>query len=341
MRLTISNLLLSALALILFSSIIHLGRKAWSLRLASVEIQKHPRGSSLNLTPSQRPGAEDSTEPVGGLLAQASQWTERSGNPVALPSSTGAAEIPQESPKVADLPNTITDASSIMDPTAEVVEQDIAPVVFASPKGQDGTNEDLVPLSTEIPKAMFEGTVRKIALANLEPVEKKQQPLLVPRGLRNLALDKVVTSSKSLPVIGDLEYITDGNKDAADGSYVEIGPRKQWVQIDLGQSARLYGVWLWHFHKQARAYIDVIVQVSNDQNFADGVITIYNADHDNTAGLGRGNDTAYVDTNRGRVVNARGVEARYVRLHSNGNTANEMNHYIEVEVWGKESTDQR
>jgi len=30
-----------------------------------------------------------------------------------------------------------------------------------------------------------------------------------------------------------------------------------------------------------------------------------------------------------------GVKGRYVRLYSNGNTANRLNHYIEVEVWGK------
>jgi len=29
------------------------------------------------------------------------------------------------------------------------------------------------------------------------------------------------------------------------------------------------------------------------------------------------------------------VKGRYVRLYSNGNTTNKMNHYIEVEVFGK------
>ena len=28
-------------------------------------------------------------------------------------------------------------------------------------------------------------------------------------------------------------------------------------------------------------------------------------------------------------------QARYVRLYSNGNTANDLNHYVEVEVFGK------
>lgn len=196
--------------------------------------------------------------------------------------------------------------------------------------------QDKVALKTEIPEAMFEGTKVPLKLANLEPVEKKQAPLMVPAGVENLSYEKPVTGSDDLPVIGDLEYITDGDKDAADGSYVELGPQKQWVQIDLEEEATIYGVWLWHFHKNARAYIDVIVQVSNDENFADGKeVTIYNADHDNSSGLGKGKDKAYVETNLGRVIDGKGTKGRYVRLWSNGNTSNEMNHYIEVEVWGK------
>ncbi len=196
--------------------------------------------------------------------------------------------------------------------------------------------QDKVALVTEIPEAMFEGTKTKIQLDNLEPVEKKQEPLMVPAGLKNLAIDKPVTGSDDLPVIGDLEYITDGDKDAADGSYVELGPQKQWIQVDLEKEAEIHGVWLWHFHKQARAYVDVVVQVSNDENFSENVTTLYNGDHDNSSGLGRGKDKAYVETNKGRVIDGKGTKGRYVRCYSNGNTANEMNHYIELEVFGKE-----
>lgn len=196
--------------------------------------------------------------------------------------------------------------------------------------------QDKVALETEIPEAMFEGTKVPIKLDNLEPVEKKQEPLMVPQGVVLLSEDKVVTSSDDLPIIGELEYITDGDKDAADGSYVELGPNKQWVQIDLEEEAEIYGIWLWHFHKNARAYIDVVAQISNDSEFADGKeVTVFNADHDNSSGLGKGTQKAYVETNKGRVIDAKGVKGRYVRLYSNGNTSNEMNHYIEVEVWGK------
>lgn len=197
--------------------------------------------------------------------------------------------------------------------------------------------EDKVALTTELPEAMFEGTKVPLKLPNLEPVEKKQDALMVPKGVKLLSLEKEITASDDLPVIGDLEYITDGDKDAADGSYVELGPQVQWVQIDLEEEKEIFGIWLWHFHKNARAYVDVVVKVSNDADFADEskVTTVFNADHDNSAGLGKGTDKAYVETNKGRVIDAKGAKGRYVRLYSNGNSSNEMNHYIEVEVWGK------
>ena len=43
----------------------------------------------------------------------------------------------------------------------------------------------------------------------------------------------------------------------------------------------------------------------------------------------------YVETAKGKLVDARGVRARYVRLYSNGSSATEQNHYIEVEVFGR------
>jgi len=57
--------------------------------------------------------------------------------------------------------------------------------------------------------------------------------------------------------------------------------------------------------------------------------------HDNTSGLGAGKDMNYVETSEGRLVDAKGSLARYVRLHSSGNSANELNHYIEAEVFGR------
>jgi hypothetical protein len=79
----------------------------------------------------------------------------------------------------------------------------------------------------------------------------------------------------------------------------------------------------------------VIVQVSDDPEFKTGVTTVFNNDQDNSAKLGIGKDRAYIETNFGKLIDAKGVKGRYVRVYSNGNTANDLNHYIEVEVFGK------
>ena len=79
----------------------------------------------------------------------------------------------------------------------------------------------------------------------------------------------------------------------------------------------------------------MVVQVSDDPNFASGVKTIFNNDHDNTSGFGVGKDMNYVETNEGKLIDAKGVKGRYVRAYSNGNTYNDLNHYVEIEVHGK------
>ena len=226
-------------------------------------------------------------------------------------------------------------------PLPEIVE--VAEEVIEEPIASQLELSDDVPdaytgvLRTELPEAMFEGTKEPIKLDNLEKIEQRQKPVPVPPGVTLLSQDRPVTASDDLPLIGDLEYITDGDKDAADGSYVELAQGQQWVQIDLGAMREVHAVWVWHFHKSPRAYVDVVVQLSNDPEFASAdTLTIYNADHDNTSGLGQGTDKAYVETNRGRVMPAGASNARYVRLYSNGNTENAANHYIEVEVWGRE-----
>ena len=45
---------------------------------------------------------------------------------------------------------------------------------------------------------------------------------------------------------------------------------------------------------------------------------------------------AEVEAGAPGVIPVDGKKAQYVRLYSKGNTANEMNHYVEVEVFGKE-----
>lgn len=194
----------------------------------------------------------------------------------------------------------------------------------------------LVPVDIKLPKPMFVGTPQDTRVENLEKPRTGLRPAFyAPEGTINVAFGKVVTASDEEPIIGELEMITDGDKEASDGSYVELGPYLQHVTVDLGGEYDIYAIAVWHFHKQARVYFDVIVQVADDADFITNVKTIFNNDIDNSAGLGVGSDMHFTETNEGKLIDAKGVRGRYVRLYSNGSSSNELNHYTEVEVYGK------
>lgn len=193
-----------------------------------------------------------------------------------------------------------------------------------------------VEVKIEFPKPMFIGTPVPAKLPNLEQPDPSKiiKSFMAPAGTVNVALNKPVTSSDPAPIIGELELVTDGDPDGSDGCFVELAPGPQWVQIDLEQSTTLNKIAMWHYHKQAQAYVAVVVQASEDPEFKTGVTTLFNSDIDNVHGFGAGKDPAYIETNHGRVVDGKGTKARYIRLYSNGNTSNEMNHYCEVQVFG-------
>jgi len=198
--------------------------------------------------------------------------------------------------------------------------------------------QDMVPIKIELPKPMFVGTPQNLNVPHLEkPLGKARPVFIAPAGTENVAFEKSISATDDEPIIGEIEMITDGDKDAADGSYVELGPFLQHVTIDLEQTCNIYALVVWHFHKQPRVYFDVIAQVSDNPDFIKDVKTIYNNDIDNSAGLGKGKDYHYVETAEGRLIDAKGVQGQYVRLFSQGNSNNDLNHYIEVEVFGKPS----
>mgnify|MGYP006283634423 CR=1 FL=1 len=201
---------------------------------------------------------------------------------------------------------------------------------------EEKQTRDLVPVPVELPNRQFRGTPKDFRAPFTKPVQTEEgPPFLAPAGTTNVAMGKPVSGSDEMPVIGELEMVTDGDKEAADGSFVELGPFRQHVTIDLEAEHEIYGLRVWHYHQEARVYFDVVIQVSNDPNFATGVKTVFNNDRDNSSGLGIGRDMHYVETHFGEVVDARGVRGRYVRLYSRGNTADDLNHYIEVEVYGR------
>ena len=204
-------------------------------------------------------------------------------------------------------------------------------VVLAPLAAQQATEE----LKLKLPKPMFIGTPTNIKSANLEAVTGKSRgPFMVPAGTKLLSAKRPVTSSDSAPVIGELDMVNDGEKEGGDGYFIELGPGKQWVQIDLGAPYALHAILAWHYHSQARVYRDVVVQVSDNKDFLKGVQTIFNNDHDNSSGLGVGKDKEYIEVAEGRLFDPKGIKGRYVRMYSNGNTTNDLNHYVEIEVYG-------
>jgi hypothetical protein len=210
--------------------------------------------------------------------------------------------------------------------TTQVIGQDVKP----------DNNPELIPIDIKLPKPMFVGTPQNMQVPNLEkPLGKPRPAFLAPKGTKNVALGKPVASTDEEPIIGEILMITDDDREASDGSFVELGPFSQQVTIDLGSNHDIYAVVLWHFHKQPRVYFDIIVQIANDPDFISNVQTVFNNDHDNSSGQGVGNDMHYVETAEGKLIDAKGVQGRYVRCYSNGNTNNDLNHYIEAEVYGK------
>jgi hypothetical protein len=187
---------------------------------------------------------------------------------------------------------------------------------------------------------------------NLEPPRggKPLPPVYVPMGAtNNVALGCRVTASAEPTLqdsaerqapLGDLACVADGAKEH-DDERVNLPPGKQWVQLDLGRTQEIWAVQIWHAYDYACVYRDVVVQLSNDPDFIDGVVTVFNNDHDNSAGLGAGTDKEYIECFVGRCLPVEGVRARHLRFYSNGCTETPVNRYTEIEVYGRAPVDRR
>ena len=203
---------------------------------------------------------------------------------------------------------------------SEPAEQPKQPGKAAKEPADASGDGDLEPIVIDLPDAVFEGTPvpTRSSPTHLEKaLGEPRPPFKAPKGTTNVALKKPVGGS-SAPFNVELKVITDGDKEALDGRFVELGPGRQYVQIDLGAEYNIYAVVIWHYHQQPRVYHDVVVQVSSDQDFITGAKTVFNNDYDNSAGLGLGEGMERIETNEGHLIDAKGVKGRYVRCYSYG-----------------------
>lgn len=199
-------------------------------------------------------------------------------------------------------------------------------------KAADG---DLAPLPLKLPTQAFKGTPTDPPPdTNVEkPTGKPRPPFMAPKGVVNVALNKKVTSSDKSPITGSLDLATNGDKEATDTSFVELHRKTQWVQVDLEKDHAIYAIVIWHNHATPAIYRDVIVQVADDADFTQNVRTLFNNDYDNSSGLGVGPDREYFESNEGKLVDAKGNKARYVRCWSKGSTDSALNYYTEIEIY--------
>jgi hypothetical protein len=194
---------------------------------------------------------------------------------------------------------------------------------------------NLAPLQLKLPKLAFIGTPTDFQMdEHIEPPsDKPRPPFMAPAGVQNVALNKKVTMSDPNPTTGSAEVITDGDAEATDTSFVQMHRGKQWAQIDLGEKFQMFVIMVWHAHNAPQVYKDVVVQVADDPDFVENVRTVFNNDYDNSAGLGVGTDKEYFESFEGKLIDAKGVVGRYVRLYSKGSTYSALNRYTEVEVY--------
>ena len=195
----------------------------------------------------------------------------------------------------------------------------------------------MVPLDLRLPAPAFKGTPKDIQLSSyVEPLsDKPRPPMMVPAGLKNVAKDAKLTCSDKNATAEMLAKLIDGDKEASEQSIIYLRKGTQWVQMDLGSPQEIFAIVVWHAHNAAKVYHDVIVQASDDQDFIQNVKTIYNNDQDNSSGLGVGTDREYFETHEGRMINAKGAKARYLRFCSKGSTESALNEYTELEVYGR------
>jgi hypothetical protein len=197
--------------------------------------------------------------------------------------------------------------------------------------------DDQAPLDIKLPIPAFMGTPTDIPMTEHieKPSDKPRPPFMAPKGTKLISVDKPVSSSDKNPINGSPELVTDGNKEAGDSNVLELHRKSQWVQIDLESERTLAAIVVWHAHDTPQVVHDVIVQVADDSDFTKNVRTLYNNDYDNSSGLGVGKDKEYFENYEGRLIDAKGEKARYVRLYSLGSTYTALNRYTEVEIYGQ------
>lgn len=237
-------------------------------------------------------------------------------------------------PRPATRRTQVRPAASLPRGSLQAAEAD-GPAAVTAPaaKDADGLDFDWFNL---FPKPMYEGTPAWLREwpEGTDPRSRGSFEFSFSFSPRNLSRNRPVTGSDPMPIIGELDMLTDGDKLAADGSWVELAEGVQFVQVDLERECEIVGVALWHLYASPRIYHDVQVWIGSDDSFTNAT-AIFNNDADDSLGLGAGADTPYLETHKGLFRTFAPVTGRYVRAYSRGSTESTKNQYVELEVYGR------
>ena len=140
--------------------------------------------------------------------------------------------------------------------------------------------------------------------------------------------------------------VNDGVKSTA--NYLELTDtsnnqnHSRYVQFDLGDEYDLTKIHMTRYWDGSRKYGPTVIQLSTDENFAEGkTTTVYNSDKNNVHKLGAGTEEFYGETAEGKEMwNAENggdsVTARYIRVYVNGRIDGQgtSDHIVEFEAYG-------
>ena len=154
------------------------------------------------------------------------------------------------------------------------------------------------------------------------------------------------TRPKRWVVDGDrtqANYFVTGNDQTQTANTENPANPGYWLQLDLGQKYSITKLNLCIYY-DGRYLKDLVVLASNEAEFTkENSQVVYNADSNNFFGLGAGTDSEMPAQNNNAgfdITPTPVVEAQYLRIFNNGNSKNDGAHWIEVEVYGTETTSQ-
>ena len=146
---------------------------------------------------------------------------------------------------------------------------------------------------------------------------------------------QVVNGNKSS---GDY-YVVGNDQDQVRNTETPMDPA-YWLQLNLGKKYSVSELKLWIYYDDNRYLNNLIILAADDKEFTQNARVVWNADKENFFGLGAGvNEDMPPSTAAGYTVTLpKAEDAQYLRFLNKGNNKNQGAHWVEIEVYGTDSS---